>query len=211
MPSQPKSRTRDDPLARREQILDEAIRITGERGYYGFAVQDLAGRCGLTTAGLLYHFKTKEQLFLAVLSERDRRAEAALMRLLAGFPVENIARQALPLREALTLLRAVMEITVAQPELSRLFVVLGAEALHKSHPGYAYFRRREERVIEMLARLVDAHVADPLSTARQLSALMLGLQQQWLGADCEWDLLAQWDQAVAKVLPEPDSKNAQAK
>ncbi|MEO6715871.1 MAG: TetR/AcrR family transcriptional regulator [Novosphingobium sp.] len=211
MSSQPKSHTRDDPLARREQILDEAIRIIGERGYYGFAVQDLAGRCGLTTAGLLYHFKTKEQLFMAVLSERDRRAEEALMRLLASFPVENFAKLALPLGEVVTLLRAVLEITVAQPELSRLFVVLGAESLHKSHPGYAYFRRREERVIEMLARIVGAHVVDPRSTARQISALMLGLQQQWLGADGEWDLLAQWDQAIAKVLPEPDSKVAQAK
>lgn len=198
-----KRRIRDDPQARRGQILDEAIRIVGERGYYGFAVQDLAGRCGLTTAGLLYHFKTKEELFLAVLDERDRRAEAALMKLLATFPIENFGKDALPLPEALRLLRAIMEITVEQPELSRLFVVLAAEALHKSHPGYQYFRQREERVIEMVARIVAAHADDPRSTARQISALMLGLQQQWLGADGAWDLLAEWDRAAAVVLPTP--------
>jgi hypothetical protein len=126
-------------------------------------------------------------------------------------PIKDLAKDVLAAPAVRHLLRAIMEITVAQPELSRLFVVLGAEALHRGHPGYAYFRQREERVIGMLARLVAAQVSDPLATARQISALMLGLQQQWLGEDGAWDLLDQWDLAVAKMLPEPDSKGAQAK
>lgn len=194
-------RERTGGAGKRGEILAEAIRTIGERGYYGFAVQDLAARCGLTTAGLLYHFRTKEELFLAVLAERDERAEASLMRLVGAIWPESPQGHDVPLEVALKLLRAMMEITVLQPELSRLFIVLSAEALYKQHPGHAYFRQREERVIAMLAQLVRKHVVDPLATARQISALMFGLQQQWLGSDDGWDLLAQWDDAISAVLP----------
>lgn len=197
-----KTRSREDPQVRRAQLLDEAIRIIGERGYYGFSVQDLAARRGLTTAGLLYHFKTKEELLIAVLAERDRRAEAALMEVLTAFPIADIENPVLSLPMVHGLFRAMMEITIAQPELSRLFVVLSAEALHKAHPGHEHFRQREARVIEMCGRIVRTHVANPQSTARQISALMLGLQQQWLGAEGAFDLLAEWDRAMLRILPE---------
>lgn len=193
--------SRNDQDARRSQLLDEASRIIGERGYYGFAVQDLAERCGLTTAGLLYHFKTKERLLLAVLGERDRRAEAVLMPLIAGFSRARIGGP-LALPEVHRLLRTMIEITVAQPELSRLFVILGVEALNKGHPGHAYFREREAKVLEAYTNILEPHVAEPRSTARQISALMLGLQQQWLASDGEMDLLAEWDRAAAAILPE---------
>ncbi len=67
---------------RRRQILDEAVLVIGRHGYYGFSIQDLADRCGLTVAGVLHHFRTKVGLLVALLEDRDRRdvevaAEAA--------------------------------------------------------------------------------------------------------------------------------------
>jgi AcrR family transcriptional regulator len=35
---------------RRQQIITEATRIIGQRGYYGFSMQELADSCGLTVA-----------------------------------------------------------------------------------------------------------------------------------------------------------------
>lgn len=58
---------------RRLAILDEAIQIIGEQGYRGSSINDLAKRCGLTTAGLLHHFGSKDGLLIALLEERDRR------------------------------------------------------------------------------------------------------------------------------------------
>jgi len=52
-----------NPEVRREQILEEAISILGRLGYHGFTIHELAERCGLSNAGLLYHFPSKDQLF----------------------------------------------------------------------------------------------------------------------------------------------------
>lgn len=201
MDSRAKRRVRDDPEVRRAQILDEAIRIIGERGYYGFAVQDLAQRCGLTTGGLLYHFKTKEELFLAVLGEYERRTEAAIRSLVETASEHSDRRAAAGERVALRLLRAMMEQAEAQPELERLFTVLHAEALHHSHPGYAYFCEFEDRVIAGLVRIVTDCTPEPLSAARQVWALMQGLTHQWLRAEGGFDLLAEWDRAIGNILP----------
>src|ERR1700741_2401727 len=58
---------------RRKQFLAEAARIIGERGYFGFGLQELAERCRVTKAGLLHHFGSKDQLLVELLQERDRR------------------------------------------------------------------------------------------------------------------------------------------
>jgi AcrR family transcriptional regulator len=197
---------RDDPEVRRAQILDAAIRIIGERGYYGFAVHDLAQRCGLTTGGLLYHFKTKEELFLAVLGEYERRTEAALQALIDNFAAERARNPAGGLDVALRLLRAMMEQAVAQPELERLFTVLQAEAMHATHPGYAYFHTFEDRLLQGLVRIVTGYTPEPLPAARQTWALMQGLTQQWLRAEGRFDLLAEWDRAIARLLPDDGTR-----
>jgi AcrR family transcriptional regulator len=70
------------PGARR--AADQAIRIIGQRGYAGFGIQELAQRCQLTNAGLLYHFGSKDRLLIALLEDRDRRDAVASIVGLAG-------------------------------------------------------------------------------------------------------------------------------
>ena len=70
--------SRSEPTPRRAQLLAQTLRIVGERGYYGFGLQELADRCGLTKPGLLHHFGTKEQLLIAVLTEVDAERQAVL-------------------------------------------------------------------------------------------------------------------------------------
>lgn len=195
-----RSRTRDDPEVRREQILEAAIRILGERGYHGFTVQELAQRCGLTNGGLLYHFGSKEQLLLAVLQERDRRDTEVVISV-AGPAAREAKRSDSSLGAVLDLLRAIAGRVCAQPELARLDTVLQAEALDPAHPAHGYFRAREARLVEVFATIVAPHAQDPGSKARQLLALMAGLRLQWLRGDQSFDLLAEWDSAVALLLP----------
>ena len=60
-------------LAKREEIgcrLDEFAR----RGYDRTSMREIARQTGLSQAGLLHYFSTKEELFLAVLRRRDDRA-----------------------------------------------------------------------------------------------------------------------------------------
>jgi AcrR family transcriptional regulator len=194
-----KSRTRLDPLVRREQILGEAVRLIGLRGYHGFSIQELAQRCGLTNGGLLYYFESKEKLLIAVLQHRERRDAEAIL------SITGIKRQGdrfkITLQEFIDTLHAIVTRNITQPEIVRLHALLKAEALDPEHPAHAYITEREARTIDLFARLIAPHVAHPNSTARQVSGMMSGLEQQWLRSGERFDLVAEWDRAVALLFP----------
>lgn len=191
----PAERVRMRKDDRRAAIIAEAIRIIGEQGYNGFSINDLARRCGLTTAGLLHHFVSKEGLLVALLEERDRRDREAV----AG-RLELRRGQTLSREQMLEVLHAIVANNAEQPHLVRLYAVLRAEALVQGHPARKYFADREKAVIELIAEIVASHVSDPNATAMQISALMYGLQVHWLREDCSFDLVKAWDEAAAKLL-----------
>ena len=192
-------RERLDGALRREQILEMATSIISQRGYNGFAIQELARQCGITNARLLYYFGTKERLLIALLEDRDRRDAAAVCSI-AGLTGQETPAE-LSLDELLKVLRAIVERNSIQPELVRLFAVLRAEALSQAHPARQYFADREAATLDKFARLVAPHVAEPISTARQLLAFMSGLEEQWLRAAHGFDLVAEWDRGVSRLLP----------
>ncbi|MGY1845374.1 TetR/AcrR family transcriptional regulator [Modestobacter sp. SYSU DS0875] len=186
------------PEQRRRQILDEATRIVGQRGFYGFSVQAVADACGLTVAGLLHHVGSKEQLLVALLEDRDRRDAAAVAgELGAGLDDLDGSSPA----ETRAVLRAVVVRNTTQPEIVRLYSMLRTESLFAGHPAHGYFRDRDARVLATLTRLVTGHVGHPGSTARQLLAVMGGLEEQWLRTPAEVDLVQEWERAVARLLP----------
>lgn len=61
-----------------EQILDQAMQMFWERGYFDTSVDDLVARTGLSRAAIYTTFGSKEQLFAALL-ERFRRLHTDLM------------------------------------------------------------------------------------------------------------------------------------
>jgi AcrR family transcriptional regulator len=50
----------------RERILDVALKLFSEQGYEGTSLREIAGRLGVTKAALYYHFKSKEEILLAL-------------------------------------------------------------------------------------------------------------------------------------------------
>lgn len=53
----------------REVILREATRLFVANGYYGLSMREIAEAVGVSKAGLYYHFRDKEALFLAILTD----------------------------------------------------------------------------------------------------------------------------------------------
>lgn len=162
--------------ARRAEILDTAVSVFGEVGYRGASLRDIAARCNLSHPGLLHHFPTKEALLLAALERRDQAARA---RTNAGGAsgTEQLAR-----------LIEVVADNAAHPGIIELFATLSTEATTPDHPAHAFFADRYRRVTE---ELTEAYAAardegalregiDPRAAARELIALMDGLQIQWL-------------------------------
>src|SRR6476661_10532002 len=59
--------------AARDRVVLAALRAYATNGYSGSSLAGIAAAAGLTTAGLLHHFPSKEELLIAVLQERDRQ------------------------------------------------------------------------------------------------------------------------------------------
>ncbi|MBX6366092.1 MAG: TetR/AcrR family transcriptional regulator [Gemmatimonadetes bacterium] len=99
---------------RKREILDAAFQVAQRQGLHHFAVRDVAARAGLSTGLVFFHFKTKDDLLLALL---DWLLETtAVLRL--SPEIEAIAS---PLERLLALLRQETERLTREPGRIRLF------------------------------------------------------------------------------------------
>jgi len=62
-----------DPLDTKSKILDAAYRRLAEQGYAALSVREIARDAGVNHALINYHFRTKDQLVIAVLDEANRQ------------------------------------------------------------------------------------------------------------------------------------------
>ncbi len=65
------------PEARRAQILDAAFRCFAEKGYHAARMDDLVAASGLSKGSLYWHFKSKEDVFLALYDTLEQGVFAA--------------------------------------------------------------------------------------------------------------------------------------
>src|SRR5262245_11247645 len=66
----PDARRRPGARERRAQILREAARCFGTRGFHGTTTRDIAAAVGITEAALYRYFSGKEAIYAAILDER---------------------------------------------------------------------------------------------------------------------------------------------
>jgi AcrR family transcriptional regulator len=179
--------------ARRQQIVDEAVLVFGRSGSMSGSLREVAKRVGLTPAGLLHHFSSKEELFAEVLRQRDERVRVA-----AGEPAEH---------GLLDQTAKVVAYNQTTRGLTSLYTTVVAEAADPDHPLHGDFAARYRSRAEATAALLRAgqragEIApdiDPERAARLISAVMDGLQQQWL-LDDTVDMTALFDEFVRGFL-----------
>ncbi|MDP9183204.1 MAG: TetR/AcrR family transcriptional regulator, partial [Actinomycetota bacterium] len=172
--------------ARRAEILSTALDAFSVRGFQGSSLREIAEAVGLSQAGVLHHFSSKEALLAAVLAEKDA-ASASHFEGAHGVGV-------------LEALRGVVAENLAQPGLIRLFTTLSAEAINEDHPAHGYFQIRYAAAREGIAAALaqgkkDGDVGEDVDVgmaASLLIAIMDGLQMQWLLNE-EFDMLAAFD------------------
>ena len=178
---------------RRNQILDAASNIISYYGYRGFTIRQVADACGVTEPSVIYHFKSKESLMVAVLVRRDANDMASLAANL-GIKESDLWLNPVSfnLRELCT---ALIEGNVEQPELVRLYTVMQAESLNAEHPAFDFFQQREQWVINMFARAA-AHEGfnEPTRVAKIFLSQMDGMQIRWLRDIKGFDLAAEWEE-----------------
>lgn len=197
MTTSTRKRVRGNPAERREQILDQAVRLIGERGYYGFSIRELAQRCELTDPGLLHYFGSKEKLLIGVLEDCDRKGGEAV-RAMTGL---GSISDKLTFEQLRAIYRAIISRNSAHPELMRFYATLRAEAMNTDHPAHDFFKKRHAIIVDNFARPLSAHVAAPQSTALLLQSMMRGLEMEWMRAGQSFDLMAEWDRAFDLLIP----------
>ncbi len=178
------------PADRRLQIIEAATRQIAQRGFWGVSVHDIATACGITDAGLLHHFGTKDALLIAVLERRDRVDDEALAVRLEIEPDDLYeAVRELSLSQVCA---AVVARNAEQAEIVRLYSVLNAESLTPAHPAHEYFQARESRVIAFFGSAVSELHPEPEVRGRMVIAMMDGAQLRWLRDPERLDLMTEW-------------------
>ncbi len=168
---------REETMVRRTRILEAASEVFGEKGYAKGSLADIAERVGMTHAGVLHHFGSKNQLLTAVLQHRDDKDR------------EQLSGQYLP--EGLKLFTHLVRtagLNEDRPGIVQAFAVLSAESVTDGHPAKDFFRDRYEMLRGHISEALTSisSVDDPPAqhdidmAAAAVVAVMDGLQVQWL-------------------------------
>lgn len=189
---------RPETLRKRQEILAAASRVFGSKGYVNGTLADVAGEVGITHAGVLHHFGSKEQLLIETLRFRDSQ------------DLVPIQRQTIPEGEELFehLIRTA-ELNEKRSGIVQTYTVLLAEAMTDNSPGRQYFTRRfqvlRSEVAEALARMCEdlGVVPDPArldSAAAAILGAMDGIQSQWLLEPSAVDLPRATELAIRAIV-----------
>ncbi|MFZ3572233.1 TetR/AcrR family transcriptional regulator [Streptomyces sp. BH097] len=182
----PYARTRE----RRETIAKATLALVVECGHRSVTTLGVAKRAGISEAGLLYHFPSKETLLVAALALFDEQE----MSLLA--PGESVA--AAP---------ALAVDGVRRTNIVHLYASLLGEAGNPEHPAHDYFKQRWRLSRAQLARDISllqengevGPAVDPKRAAALIIAAWDGLQNHWL-VDPSFDIGAQLGAVIDAVL-----------
>jgi len=172
----PDARRYDTLLAkgedRKQRILAVAQRLLIRNGWRNTTLAQIAGEAGVTPAGLLHHFESKEQLLHAVLDARDFDDDTHADR--GGDLLAQIAQVADRFHRA--------------PELVGTFTVLLAENILPEAPLHDRMLARHGAAVDIVAQLIRRGQADgryrtdidSAAKAVEILAFVHGMETTWL-------------------------------
>lgn len=185
-------------VRRKAQIVDAAWAIFARRGYATSSLREIADAVGVTTAALLRHFTSKEELLVATLERWEEGTHELSIRTALGDGLDYFLT-----------FPALMRYHVQHPGLIELFLTICTEASDPDHPARDWVAARYAAIVrEGVAQL---HHASDLGLMRAMSdreaeaevralyAMMDGLELQWM-ADPRVDLVAQFEGALTITL-----------
>jgi len=157
---------------RKQRILDVAQRLLIRNGWRSTTLAQIAGEAGVTPAGLLHHFESKEQLLHAVLDARDLDDDTHADR--TGDLFDQIA--------------AVADRFHRAPELVGTFTVLLVENILPEAPLHDRMLARHRAATDIVADLIRRGQADgryrqdidPAVKAVEILAFVHGMETTWL-------------------------------
>jgi AcrR family transcriptional regulator len=148
-------------VARRAQILMAALDAYGESDDQEPSLKQIAESVGLTEAGVLHYFDSKDDMLVSVLEARDQLANE-------DFDLDTWEG-----------IDDALKHTYDTPGQVRLFVEMSVAAANPTHPAHAFMVQRSATLIAQLQSLLGTEGEDGW-LPRILVAAAEGLQIQWL-------------------------------
>jgi AcrR family transcriptional regulator len=157
---------------RKLRILAVAQRLLARNGWRSITLARIAKEAGVSRAGLLHHFESKDQLLQAVLEARDTDDE--LHADLEGDVIEQIERVADRFRRS--------------PDLIGLYIVLLIENVEPDAPLHDRLLFRHRAAVETVAEGIRRGQRagryrtdlDPAVKAVEIVAFINGMETSWL-------------------------------
>lgn len=168
-------RPRQATAERRAEILRAAAHTFGSKGYKTGSLAEVAEQVGITHAGVLHHFGSKEQLLVEVLEYRDKE------------DVRDLEGQHIP--GGIELFRHLVRTARMNADRRGIvqgYTVLTGESVTENHPARGWVTNRfsilrgeiADAIGEVGGPGVDREVAERAASA--IIGVMDGLQVQWL-------------------------------
>ncbi|MCP2263985.1 TetR/AcrR family transcriptional regulator [Promicromonospora thailandica] len=183
---------------RREEILAAATRVFGSKGYHQGSLGDVAAQVGITHAGVLHHFGSKDKLLWEVLEYRDR------------VDVQHLEGKHIPGGlELFRHLAVTARLNAERRGIVQAYAVLTGESVTDGHPASTWVAERftvlrgeiSQAVRDVAAeRAVTLPEGEPERAAAAVIAVMDGLQLQWLLDPEAVDLAAATAFAIESIL-----------
>jgi AcrR family transcriptional regulator len=157
---------------RRQRILAVAQRLLARHGWRNTSLAQIAKEAGVTPAGLLHHFESKEQLLNAVLDARDADDDAHADR--TGDLIEQLGRVPGRFDRA--------------PDLVGTFTMLLVENIPSDAPLHDRILRRYEHAVHIVTRIIQRGQKagdyradlDAAVKAVEIIAFINGMETSWL-------------------------------
>lgn len=154
--------------SKRDELVQKALQVFYRNGFHATGMDMLVAETGISKTSMYKHFRTKEELILAVLRLRDERFRNWLYR-----RMEDLADT--PRQQLIALFDALEEWFKEPGYKGCMFIKASSEYQEADHPIHMQ-AADHKRLLEMhmadLAR--KAGLGNPLSLARQLMLLKEG-------------------------------------
>jgi AcrR family transcriptional regulator len=158
---------------RRQRILSVAERLLARNGWRNTSLAQIAKEAGVTPAGLLHHFESKEQLLNAVLDARDADDEIH-----ADYRSGDLVAE----------LSRVPERFDRAPELIGTFTVLLVENIAPDAPLHDRLHKRYRDAVDIITAIIIRGQesgqyrpdVDAAGKAVEILAFIYGMETLWL-------------------------------
>jgi AcrR family transcriptional regulator len=164
-------------IARKERIVDVATRFLARNGARGTTLGEIAAEAGVSQAGLLYHFSTKDELLHAVLDRRDEFEDALLW-----------SKGSDPGLQIFDIIAGIVRSWSARPEIVGLVAVLVAENVGDDGPLRPRLASKYQLTVDRIASTLRAAQergeiwaeTDTHLKSIEILAFLSGLEMAWL-------------------------------